>query len=211
MTSAIDEAFKTCLADKSFVALPITLVDDILTPAAPICLKSMGSSFQNTLNQLDDTLDSRTPIYLLLRRNDSIVAITYVPYLAKEPQRLFFLQNRDRFVQQLGEDHFSSALICKEIGEITDVRSWIERDEHEKLLTAKGGVLESGVKDVGYKQNKCRLCDRRMKNPIDDDAIDALKRLESSGAMVQMVSATFDAELMLPLILLSLLISRPTP
>jgi hypothetical protein len=42
--------------------------------------------------------------------------------------------------------------------------------------------------DLGYKQNKCRLCGRRMKNKIAPEALEGLKSLNTSGTMVQLVS-----------------------
>ncbi|KAF2126022.1 actin monomer binding protein-like protein [Dothidotthia symphoricarpi CBS 119687] len=185
VTPAVDEAFKAFLTDTIYLALPLMLVDDTLLPLAPIRPRDLDSSFQSSLNQLDDILNTRIPLYLFLRRNNSVTAITYVPYLSKEPHRAFFLENRHDLVRQLGEEHLSSSLICKEIGEITDARSWAERDEHEQSCTEMEGTLNGGIKDMGHKQNKCRLCDRRMKNPIDDNAVDALKKLYSSGATVQ--------------------------
>lgn len=41
--------------------------------------------------------------------------------------------------------------------------------------------------DLGYKKTKFRLCDRRMKNKIEDDAFSALKKLGEGGNCVQLV------------------------
>lgn len=128
-----------------------------------------------------------------------MVAITYVPYLAKEQQRSYFLEHRYELVRQLGEGNFSQSLICKEIGEITDARSWEERDgeatahhkgskkEHIVEIGKDGCCEEDTVKDLGYKRNKCRLCDRRMKNKMTPEALEALSTLHSPGAVVQIV------------------------
>jgi twinfilin-like protein len=72
-------------------------------------------------------------------------------------------------------------VICKEIGEVTDARSWEERDT-EKHLHA--GIV---LIDAGYKKNKCRLCDRRMKNKISPEALEAFTKLEVAGTAVQIV------------------------
>lgn len=137
------------------------------------------------MNELSAILTPRNSLYLIIRWASSTVAITYVPYLAKAEEREFFLKNRHELVHQLGESNFSYSLICKEIGEITDVRSWIERDttntcKHDQEATPK-------VKDLGHRLNKCRLCDRRMQNPIAPEALDALKTLQDPGAVVQIV------------------------
>ncbi|KAF1847314.1 uncharacterized protein K460DRAFT_426028 [Cucurbitaria berberidis CBS 394.84] len=160
----------------------------------------MNSAKLAALNELDNVLNPRVPLYLLLRRNESLVVITYVPYLAKEDQRALFLAHRHELVGQLGEKHFSTSLICKEIGEITDARSWDERDgpgggtvnEASEQADERGAqsTLEGGVKDMGYMKNKCRLCDRRMKNEISPDALQALETLDQSGATVQISLTT---------------------
>lgn len=146
-------------------------------------------------------LSPKHALYLILRRKDSLVAVTYVPYLASAESKELLLESRNELVNDLGKENFSASIICKEIGEITDARSWDERDGKEKSredANAEGeqscGVHEetdaetAGAKDLGYRKNKCRLCDRRMKNKINDDALEALSKLDESGACVQLVS-----------------------
>jgi twinfilin-like protein len=152
------------------------------------------------LNELDAVLSPRTSLYLLLRRNDSLTAITYVPYLAKEEPRAFFIENRHELLRQLGVEHFAQSLICKEVGEFTDARSWAERDNNaashiisnERTQDAQSctedGCIECKPKDLGYARNKCRLCDRRMKNAITPEALEALKILTNPGSLVQIVT-----------------------
>lgn len=98
----------------------------------------------------------------------------------------------------LGEEYFKVSLICKEIGEITDERSWVERQKHREENTEGEHKdvcddLHEGhsgcVEDLGHKKNKCRLCDRRMKNKITEEAFAALNNLERGGDLVQIVSA----------------------
>ena len=132
-------------------------------------------------------------MYLIIRRNDLLVLVTFVPYLAKEAQRKAFLENRHELVRQLGAEHFTLSIICKEIAEVTDARSWEERDgvfgkndECEEKEDPAHDV--SGVRDLSYQRNKCRLCDRRMKNKITAEASDAFKMLGEPGSLVQMVS-----------------------
>jgi twinfilin-like protein len=194
------EAFADFITDKSDLALPLVLEDGQLQPLPPVHHKHPIASIQTALNDLDAVLSPRTPLYLLIRRNDSLTAITYVPYLAKEEQRAFFLEHRHDLVRQLGEEHFAQSLVCKEIGEITDARSWVERDnnatshkntdEHVKDPQActEDGCIECKPKDLGYARNKCRLCDRRMKNAITPEALEALKILTNPGSLVQIVT-----------------------
>jgi twinfilin-like protein len=169
----------------------------------PVPSKKYATSFQVTLNGLSTLLSPRVPLYLILRRQNKLVAITFVPYLAQESQRTFFMEHRHRVVQLLGENNFSQSLICKEIGEVVDARSWTERDEAESPLRIPAkhvGYVEAcnndsceecTVQDIGYRRNRCRLCDRRMMNKIDPDALDTLTSLRESGIIVQLVCITF--------------------
>lgn len=189
-------AFADFLSDSSLFTLPLSFEDNILQPSSPIPLpKDPGHSFQQSLDQLQPVLDSTTGIYLLLRHEDSLIAITYVPYTATSKIKALLLDNRHILINKLGKDHFASSLICKEVGEITDKRSWDERSGqghswgseptniHEKV---EGG--EDSFQDLGHKKNNCRLCDRRMKNRINQDALEALKGLAEDGACVQLAS-----------------------
>lgn len=138
-------------------------------------------------------------MFLLFRRNNSLVAITFVPFLAPESQREFCHDNRHELVRKLGEKHFSTSLICKEVGEITNERAWKERDEaakyvgsnleHETAYDPSGQVQGQhvGVQDLGYNKSKCRACDRSMKNKISEEALQALTKLSTPGAVVQIV------------------------
>jgi twinfilin-like protein len=158
--------------------------------------KDAQHTFQLALNQLDSVLNPKTALYLILRHEESLVAITFVPYPADADLKTLLLDNRQNLIKALGEAHFSSSIICKEIGEITDARSWEERssigqswggnDEHVEAWE-RDDTSGNGVHDLGHKKNKCRLCDRRMKNNIDDAALDALRRLAEGGDCVQLV------------------------
>lgn len=165
------------------------------TSTAILCEDTETSS-QTNLNVLNEVLDLTRSLYLLLRRNNSIFAITFIPYRAAQDEREAYLQYRPDLVKLLGEQHFETSLICKEIGEITDARSWIERQNHREEQDATRHMYlrhdlkeQSGqiVKDLGYRKNKCRLCDRRMKNQINDEASAALSKLEHEGDLVQIV------------------------
>ncbi|KAH7067836.1 hypothetical protein FB567DRAFT_541805 [Paraphoma chrysanthemicola] len=198
VTPAIFEAFAKFESDKSALALPLERTHDVLHALPAIHHNDSDVSDQSVLNTLNDILDGRRCLYLFVRRPDSIVAITYVPFLAKDEHRSFFLKHRQQLVQQLGAEYFSLSLICKEAGEITDARSWHERMGEElechgdKKVAVEGEICKDGgcestaFKDLGYKRNKCRLCDRRMKNKITPEAVDALDILKLPGSLVQM-------------------------
>jgi twinfilin-like protein len=187
-------------AEDSLLALPLALADGNLQTLPPVQSTGPFVSFQTALSELEALINPWTPLYLTLRRKGSLIAITFAPYLTKALEREFFLGHRLELVRQLGEANFSQSLICKEVGEITDARSWDERDEnstsgvstvtHENEERACEGKYCKGcrLKDLGYKRNKCRLCDRRMKNKITHEALDALASLSSLGTAVQIVS-----------------------
>jgi twinfilin-like protein len=164
--------------------------------------KSSGSSFQNDLNLLDDTLDPKIPLYLLLRRGDSVSAITFVPFRTPVVERELYIHHRHDLVASFGAEHVKMSLICKEIGEITDARSWVERDAFKDETEAEEKTCEDShdhddkMTDIGYKKNQCRLCDRRMKNKITDEALAALGKLKNKEDCVQIVSCFFDTDIL---------------
>lgn len=190
------EAFTSFRENAKFLALPLIQSDGELKAISPIYSKTPNSLSQTALNELDAVLNARNSIYLLLRRKTRMVAITYIPFQAEQRHREFLLKHRHELVRQLGEEYFSQSLICKESGEVTDARSWDERDvneeSHNRHIGAEDGCGrcegEDGVKDLGYQRNKCRLCDRRMKNKITPEALKAFRTLDGPGALVQCVS-----------------------
>lgn len=121
--------------------------------------------------------------YVIVRVDDALVLVTFAPWRALTAP--VFVQNRDRFKQWLGEDHFAFTMICKELSEVTDYRSWEERITLYKKSESEENKSES--KDIGYTRTKCRLCDQRMKNKISQAAVDAFQILGEHGALVQMV------------------------
>ncbi|KAH6625659.1 actin monomer binding protein-like protein [Boeremia exigua] len=212
--SAVADAFDSFTLDSSLIALILTLDGNTLHAHPSIRSKGPESPFQSNLSLLDDVLDSKTSLYILLRRGSSIYAITFVPYRAPEDEREKYLRYRHDLVQLLGGEHFEMSLICKEIGEITDARSWVERDAHrqgnrpEKCTDACEDAHDQSFdpKDAGYKKNECRLCDRRMKNKITDEVLGALGKLENEGDCVQIetylhliIIQSLDADLSLAL------------
>ncbi|KAJ4294177.1 Twinfilin-1 [Kalmusia sp. IMI 367209] len=194
---SVHEAFLCFASDVSLFALPLVLSNTTLQALPPISSpEGEHHTFQQALNQLDPILNTKIPLYLVLHREEGFDAITYVPYLGDAKTKSLLLDSRGSLLKTLGEEHFSSSIICKEIGEIIDARSWdersgkgeswgVERDEHADTCM-KDGTGEGGIQDLGHKRNKCRLCDRRMKNKIEDNALDALKDLADVGNCVQL-------------------------
>ncbi|KAF2875142.1 hypothetical protein BDV95DRAFT_603909 [Massariosphaeria phaeospora] len=196
--ATVREAFRIFASDTSLLALPLLLSEGEVQALPAISYPNDPSAtFQDALTRLEDVVKPRTPAYILLRRDDLLSAITYVPYLAKAESRQLYLDNRHKLVHSLGEEHFAASFISKEVAEITDARSWDERDGHGESWNAASEKTEECeacdtgeahthlVKDAGYKQNKCRLCDRRMKNKIEQSALDALRNMHDAGDCVQ--------------------------
>ncbi|OAL48453.1 hypothetical protein IQ07DRAFT_645917 [Pyrenochaeta sp. DS3sAY3a] len=204
LPSATLSAFTTFTTTPSHFALPlvITLTDTTLT-LTPLhsFISPPTAPFQASLNTLEDVISPRIPLFIILRRGEILYAITYIPYLAKEDERKALLECRREVVKVLGREKFDAELICKEVGEVCDERSWIERDrsigfgnEGREAHECDGGDGCEGLegvgrkqesRDLGYKANKCRLCDRRMKNKIEPEALEALGKLDEVGMMVQ--------------------------
>lgn len=190
------EAFEVFTSDLSLLALPLSLKGASIHPSTAIKGKPSDNSCQNSLSLLDDILSPTRSLYLLLRRSNSVFAITFVPYRAPQDERKAYLQYRHDLCKLLGESHFESSLICKEVGEITDARSWVEREQHRRqnadsdnpdVCNGSDGNVESAIADMGHRKNKCRLCDRRMKNKITDGALTALQELTNEGGLLQIV------------------------
>ncbi|KAK7189640.1 cofilin/tropomyosin-type actin-binding protein [Paraphaeosphaeria sporulosa] len=188
----ITEAFTAFVSDSSLFALPLTIANMGLQALSPIPYpEDTQHTFQQALNRLDSVLNPKRASYLVLRVEGSLVAITFVPYVAIVNDNTALLENRQLLLETLGEQHFSASIICKEMGEVVDARSWDERsgeghswnrDYDERADGCeRDDETTSGVHDLGYKKNKCRLCDRRMKNNIDDAALSALKSLVEGG------------------------------
>lgn len=196
---AVSKVFSDFASDPSLFALPLAIQGTTLQDLPPVAFpKDSRSTFQQALNQLDPIFSHKTALYLVLRHGEALVAITYIPYRANAELKALLLDNREHLVNRLGSKRFDSSIICKEVNEIIDARSWDERsdkgrswgqtnDEDEAACDDCGPSADT-IRDLGHKKNRCRLCDRRMKNKIDDAALDALKSLDEGGDCVQLVS-----------------------
>jgi twinfilin-like protein len=186
----VRDAFINFASDASLLALPLKFSAGMLVSLPAISYpEDSTASYQVALSQLEAVINTKTPLYLILRQNHSLIAITYVPHLVPDELKNLYLVNRHELVQSLGGQNFASLLICKEAAEITDLRSWKERDMHVSDCESCPQVetKEEAIKDLGYHKNKCRLCDRRMKNNIESTASEALKVFENEGDCVQLV------------------------
>ncbi|KAF2270117.1 actin monomer binding protein-like protein [Lojkania enalia] len=190
LSSTISRAFDIFVADETLFALPLYFdAATELQSAAPIPYHDIANpDFKTALTQLDGIINYKTPLYLLIRRQKILIAITYVPYIAPAILKELYLSQRQAFVRQLGESRIALSVICKEPAEVYDYRSWEERDSKEEFCSscATDSSTLSATKDLGYQKNKCRLCDQRMKNKIEENAGNALKNLNNAGNCVQL-------------------------
>lgn len=196
---SVRTTFAAFAEDETHFALVLNVAEDgklqCLTP-----LPRHGNSFQSSLNQLEGILTLKNSCYIIIRRDKSLVLVTYVPYRANDNERASLLEEKRACVRELGEELFFESIICKEVGEITDIRSWEERDaeRHSEHVVADHtsdrrthdvtGNTQLDKLDARYKKNKCRLCDRRMKNKLSPEASEALRQLQTPGTAVQMVT-----------------------
>ncbi|KAF2650094.1 hypothetical protein K491DRAFT_782864 [Lophiostoma macrostomum CBS 122681] len=227
--SSTISAFKTFASQGSQFALPLQLTANSIQCLPPVLFPDdTSASFQTTLSQLESHITTKTALYLIVRHNNSLTFITYIPYLAESSSTQIYLANRQVVLTHLGETNFTSSFICKEPGAITDERAWKERDGEgqpwnppnaDQCKTGDASA-EKHVQDHGHQKTKCRLCDRRMKNPITADALAALKGLKNgeAGACVQLTvdPKTLSLTLLspctpIPPTSLPALISTPTP
>lgn len=191
-------AFGAFIEDESHFALVLSRAEDReLKPLPPFYQKENG--FQASLNQLEDVLSAVNSAYIILRREDMLTFVTHIPYRANENERAWFLENRQTCGRELYKNRFAASIICKEMGEVTDVRSWEERDaEQHSECAVTNHTSDHGIRamskhiqeissDARYKMTECRLCDRRMKNKISAEASVALTQLYVPGTAVQMV------------------------
>lgn len=197
ITELLSGAFKAFQSDESLFALPFRMIDnDIILQSAIIYPSEPGYSFQQCLSLLDPIVDTKNPLYLVVRDERSLVLITYIPYLANNDVKSSYVKVGQSLASVLGKDNFSLSVICKEPGDITDARAWEERDErwsHQEAAAAcKSCAGDIGpMKELGHMKTKCRLCDRRMKNGITNEALEMLKKLDIEGSCAQLVSYPF--------------------
>lgn len=129
ISSDVVEAFSKFKSEPSHFAFLLEFLGNTLKALPPTYYpKALDTTFQQALNQLENVLSPKQALYIILRRNDALVAITFVPHLASKESKAPLLERRVELVKRLGESDIHSSIICKEIGEITDVRSWNERD-----------------------------------------------------------------------------------
>lgn len=183
--------FTDLLQNDDHFGLLATIENESLTPVSLLTASSPSASFADNVNALVlPALADAEPIYLLLKRYDTaprLVAVSYIPDIAKVRQKMLFASTRLTLVRELGREHFRDTIYATTRDELTP-EGFEKHDKHEQLeapLTEQEKDLE-GVKQAeaeGARGTGSRELNlgQRMTMPVLDDALDALKELNPDG------------------------------
>lgn len=146
VTPELHDAFTAFTTDTSLFCLPITITSESLTPLSPVPFSSpSGGSFYASLSQLSSVLKPQTPLYLLLRRDDSsLVAVTYIPTNAPVRAKTLFASTRSTLVRELGSEKFATSVFATEEDEVVGQEAWRERDAERSSKGLGGGGVGNG-------------------------------------------------------------------
>jgi twinfilin-like protein len=183
--------FNRLVSDQSLFAVLVTIADESLRPVTT--LPATGSGFDEDLGQLGPHLKSNEALYVLLRRDGRLVAVSYVPDAAKVRQKMLFASTRLTLVRELGSEHFADTIFATDADELSP-RGFAKHDKHTVLeapLTEEERTLGevkraeaeagtgTGVREIHLSKN--------MNMPIAADALAALSELarqEGSGLVM---------------------------
>lgn len=169
-----------------------TIENESLTPVSLLTASSPSATFADNVNSLVlPALADAEPLYLLLKRYDTaprLVAVSYIPDIAKVRQKMLFASTRLTLVRELGREHFRDTIYATTRDELTP-EGFEKHDKHEQLeapLTEQERDLE-GVKQAeaaeGARGTGSRELNlgQRMAMPVLDNALAALKELKPDG------------------------------
>ncbi|KAK5956574.1 Twinfilin-1 [Knufia fluminis] len=204
-STELTEAFNAFTLDSSLFALPITITGESLQPQSAIPFTS--SDFNVSLSSLQEHLQPKTPIYLILRpspqQNNGLIAITYVPSTAPVRQKMLFASTRNTLIRDLGLEKFGDNVFVTDAEEVLDPRQWETRGKGDKsdagrsqdILSTEERELQ-GVKRA-EEEERHGTSGRdlmgeggsgggRLAMKITGDAKEALGSLAREGAFVQL-------------------------
>lgn len=192
--------FNDLLASDSHFGLLAAIENEALVPVQLLTPSSPASFSDNITSLLLPALTDTDPLYILLKRYDTVpklVAVSYVPDTAKVRQKMLFASTRLTLVRELGREHFRETIFATTKDELSP-EGFQRHDKHEKLeapLTEEERSLEgvkraeaeegsrgTGTREIGMGQ--------RMTMPVGEDALASLKELGSDGGknLVMLVS-----------------------
>ncbi|KAJ1337395.1 twinfilin [Microdochium nivale] len=181
-------AFNSLLSDTSAFALLVTISNEALTPVTTI--RASSSSFSDNLSAVAPHVKPNEPLYIILRRFDSLPhlsVVTYVPDTAKVRSKMLFAATRLTLTRELGTEHFRESLFFTLPDELTaagfdrlDRHAALEApltEEERTLGEVKRAEAEAGagtgVREIHLSKN--------MSMPITPAALEKLKELGSGG------------------------------
>lgn len=167
----------------------------LLTPSSP------ASFDDNVSSLLVPALTDTDPLYILLKRYDTVpkfIAVSYVPDTAKVRQKMLFASTRLTLVRELGREHFRETIFATAKEELTPA-GFARHDKHEQLEAplTEGERSLQGVKDAEAQEGSRGTGTRemhmgqKMSMAVHEDALASLKELGSEGGknLVMLVSA----------------------
>ncbi|KAF2100525.1 actin depolymerizing protein [Rhizodiscina lignyota] len=126
-SAELQSAFKDLLANPSQRGLLITIENEALKPLTT--LDSSSSSFHDDLSNLAPHLKPNQALYILLRKDSSFVAVTYVPNAAPVRQKMLFASTQRTLIKDLGPEHFGETFFTTEASELT-AEGWKKHEAH---------------------------------------------------------------------------------
>ncbi|PSR81071.1 putative actin binding protein [Coniella lustricola] len=185
--------FNELLQSDSNFGLLVTIEKEALVPLSLLSSPSAASaSFaDNVSTLLQPAVTDSDPLYILLKRYDAtpkLIAVSYVPDIAKVRQKMLFASTRLTLVRELGSEHFRETIFTTTREELT-AEGFVKHDKHERLeapLTEEERSLQ-GVKQAEAEEGSRGTGSRQihlsqtMQMPVHDDALASLKELGSNG------------------------------
>ncbi|EFW19602.1 Twinfilin-1, variant 2 [Coccidioides posadasii str. Silveira] len=192
-SAELHDAFKAFLSSpSSLFCLPITIESEQLVPLSPISFAFNANDalddkpFFESLPFLKDTLQPKTPIYLLLRRfqhedpiESQLVALTYIPSNSGVRAKTIFASTRATVVRELGSEKFFDTVFAVEEEEILSEAAWKEREADKKASRGGNGNGTAADEDDAESRRQDVMGEKER-------ALDAIRRAENEARSMSM-------------------------
>lgn len=165
-----------------------------LVPAASV---ASTSSFAGDLKSLQSHIKPNAALYAIVRRYDAapkLAAISYVPDAAPVRQKMLFASTRLTLTRELGLEHFRENLFFTTPDEFTEA-GFEKADAHAQLeapLTEEErtlGEVKRAEQEAGAGTGIREIhLSKSLAMPVSEDAIAALKDMQSARAVTMLVS-----------------------
>lgn len=188
----LHDSFNKLLSDTATFALVATIKSESLVPVELLTPASPSASFDDNLALLKPHIRPNEAVYVLLRRQGALVAVTYVPDTAPVRQKMLFASTRLALVRELGSEHFRDSLFATAADELTpegfrrhDAHAKLENpltEEERSLGDVKRAEMEAGA---GTGTREIHLS-KRINMPVEEAALGELGKL-SEGAVTVVI------------------------